>query len=318
MPGDTAHELPLPLGTVPDWRPLVEWYLSRFASDGVLPSDVNQLESWSANATAFDATGSWRARIIGGALWVKPLRFHAHWAERSSILRMVLLALRSGPLPVDIDLVYGHADNDNTPSIRLGRCRRDQPSCVSHRKLPLFTNSHNPRQGGLPMPEFTWIGWQKAPPWCRQARRLDAAALVAPWRTRDPRLFFSGGLDNGHHRKELRKLALAEKAAGRTTELHVRDVSSKFHRWAQFDLLQPDGVNHTVTIAARPVPQSAACGHQYSINVPGFGYSSRLRSLLRCGNAVVHVAHSSSEFFMPRALLCRPCQCRCDRCHHST
>jgi hypothetical protein len=34
---------------------------------------------------------------------------------------------------------------------------------------------------------------------------LDAAAEATPWTARDRRLFFSGGLDNGHHRKELRR-----------------------------------------------------------------------------------------------------------------
>ena len=48
-----------------------------------------------------------------------------------------------------------------------------------------------------------------------------------------------------------------------------------------------------------PVPSSDACRYKYGINVPGFGYSSRLRSLLRCGAAVVHVDHPSSEFFVP-------------------
>ena len=84
----------------------------------------------------------------------------------------------------------------------------------------------------------------------------------------------------------------------------MRDVSSKFHRWGQFDRKQAPGFvqlrQHTnVSITSTPVAQSTACAHQYAINVPGFGYSSRLRSLLRCGGAVVHVAHSSSEFFMP-------------------
>ena len=50
--------LPLPDGERPDWRPLVDYYLERFRSDGVTPAEVDQLEQWAANATAFDATGS--------------------------------------------------------------------------------------------------------------------------------------------------------------------------------------------------------------------------------------------------------------------
>ena len=100
------------------------------------------------------------------------------------------------------------------------------------------------------------------------------------------------------------RLALAELAAGRTSELLVRDVSSKFHRWNQYDRIQAPGfaklrAQTNLSIAAPPVPATAACAHQYSINLPGFGYSSRLRSLLRCGGAVMHVVYASSEFFMP-------------------
>ena len=79
--------LPLPVGDVPDWRPLVDFYLARFLDTGVAPSDVDALEWWAANATAFDATGSWRARIVGGELWIKSIRFHSHWMERASVLR---------------------------------------------------------------------------------------------------------------------------------------------------------------------------------------------------------------------------------------
>ena len=304
-----AHLLPLPVGDKPDWRPLVDYYLDRFR-DGVMPSSVQELDQWAANATAFDATGSWRARIVRGQLWVKTIRFHAHWMERASVLRMLLIALRSRPkggrLPAlpDLELVYGHADNDNTPSMQV--CTRQATAPCKHVRvpLPLFTNSYNPRRGGLPVPEFTWAGWQRAPPWCQQVGELDAAAEAHPWPERDKRLYFSGGLNNGHHRKELRRLALAEMVAGRTDELHVRDVSSKFHRWGQFDRIQPDGVQMLLnrsssSLSASPLPLHAACSYQYTINLPGFGYSSRLRSLLRCGGAVVQVVHPSVEFFVP-------------------
>ena len=85
-------------------------------------------------------------------------------------------------------------------------------------------------------------------------------APLIPW----PRLARSG------------RLALAELAAGRTSEILVRDVSSRFHRWNQFDRKQAPGfaklrAQTNVSIAAPPVPATAACAHQYSINVPGFG-----------------------------------------------
>ena len=313
-------------GDIADWQPLVDHYLSPLVAGGFIPADVDRAEQWSANATAFSATGSWRARIRNGRLWVKMIRVHSHWAERASVLRLLLLALKGSPSPPDSDFVYAHSDNDPTPppsrralqrcgrhkALRGRQCKdgRDAP-----RRLPLFTNSHNPRAGGIPLPEFTWVGWGEAVlPWCQQAATLEKAAASAPWATRDRRLFFSGGLDNGHHRKELRKLALAERSAGRLGELRIRDVSSRFHRWGQYDAKQPRDL-HTLVEARNssaravkeslarmvvaPLPSAAACQHQYSINVPGFGYSSRLRALLQCGTAVVHVKHHSSEFFMP-------------------
>ena len=316
--------------SVVDWRPLVAFYLDQFLEfSGISSEDVDRTEYWAANATAFSATGSWRAKIVGGKLFIKTIRMHAHWAERASVLRMLLLALADGGIP-DVDLIYAHADNDPTPPPR--RCarqkRRGRP-CEPTRRLPLFTNSRDPKSGGIPVPEFTWVGWGAAEPWCIQQRRLDEAADAAPWSGRDRRLFFSGGLDNGHHRKALRALSLAERAAGRTTELRIRDVGSRFHRWGQFDRDQPSALRSALNTSAakavealkaggasreraltrmtrdierlhvRPVAATAACSHQFSLNIPGFGYSSRLRSLLRCGGAVIDVKHSSYEFYMP-------------------
>ena len=221
-----ASDLPPPArGNRPSWQPLVDHYLSRFQGPGgISPSDVDMLESWAANATAFDATGSWRAQVIDGTLWIKPLRFHSHWAERASVLRMMLLAVQQADKTAipNLDLVYGHADNDNTQQRdrKMGaicdkaarreaatKARRQQrraaaPSVAFDRvacaaatiPLPLLTNSHNPRRGGLPVPEFTWTGWQRAPPWCKQVRALDVAAEAVPWAARDRRLFFSGAL----------------------------------------------------------------------------------------------------------------------------
>ena len=314
------------------WASLVDIYLKPFAENGgVTYADVDRAEQWAVNATAFSATGSWRAKIIDGALYVKLIRVHQHWAERTSILRMLFLACCATPKidgPRHVDFVYAHADNDPTPPPR--RCKFAKlhgRTCVATRQLPLFTNSHDPHHGGLPVPEFTWAGWGAAEPWCRQQKRFDEAASGTPWASRDKRLYFSGGLDNGHHRKALRALALTEDAAGRHDELHIRDVGSKFHRWGQYDRDQPTDTLKSVlgnaTVEAtqhrgkrreqaltrmtqnigqtrvKPVAATHACGYQYAINVPGFGYSSRLRSLLRCGNTVVHVNHASFEFFVP-------------------
>ena len=314
----TARTMPA-AAEAPDWRPLVEQYLRPWATTGLSVVDVDRAEAWALNASAFSATGSWRARTVNGQLYVKMLRVHRHWAERASVLRMLWMACceeGSAALTNDVDLVYAHSDVDPTPppqrcNSKRRRQQRGRPPCVATRQLPLFTNSHNRGHGGLPAPEFTWVGWGSTAPWCQQTRTLDDAARVSPWASRDQRLYFSGGLDNGHHRKALRALSLSERAAGRHSELLVRDVGSQFHRWGQFDRQQPAeiarllGRNTTSNerdlerLHVAPVSASAACAHQYAINVPGFGYSSRLRTLLRCGCAVVHVSHPSSEFFQP-------------------
>ena len=99
MPGTVAR----PANETGRWRPVVESYLSDFASIG--PSDVDRAEQWAANSSMFYATGSWRAKVVGGALYVKFIRAHSHWAERASVLRMVLEALEGYRGP-DFELVY--------------------------------------------------------------------------------------------------------------------------------------------------------------------------------------------------------------------
>ena len=179
-----------------DWRPLVESYLARFPSS-VTPHEVDRAEQWAANSSMFQATASWRLKVIAGVPWLQLIRVHSHWAERANVLRLVLLALaRAGPLP-DFELVYVHNDVDPTPLPRP--CRRKARTCAPQTRAPLlFTNArHFERLGGLPLPDFTWLGWRHTPPWCRVSASLDAEADHRPWRSRDARAFFSGGLDNG-------------------------------------------------------------------------------------------------------------------------
>ena len=135
-----------------DWAPLINHYLHRFRDEGIAPADVDALESWANNATAFDATGSWRARIINGTLWVKPLRFHEHWAERANVLRMILVALRAGPPPPDLDFVYGHV-----------RLPEGAPVALAH--YPCTSLAISGRRGHHAAEESTTLprGWYAAP-----------------------------------------------------------------------------------------------------------------------------------------------------------
>ena len=84
------------------WRGLVEQYLRPFeAEGGITFADVERTEQWAANATAFSATGSWRAQVVGGVLYVKMIRAHKHWAERASVLRMLISIISYMPTIVE-------------------------------------------------------------------------------------------------------------------------------------------------------------------------------------------------------------------------
>ena len=49
----------MPTATAADWTPLVERYLHPFSA--LSSDDVDRTQAWALNATAFAATGSWRA-----------------------------------------------------------------------------------------------------------------------------------------------------------------------------------------------------------------------------------------------------------------
>ena len=113
---------------MPDWQPIVDTYLARFAT--VTSADVDRTEHWATNASMFDATGTWRAKVVRGELFVKFIRAHSHWAERASVLRIVELALdglhREGVSLPDFEFVYAHNDKDPTPD-SFPKCPRHPP-----------------------------------------------------------------------------------------------------------------------------------------------------------------------------------------------
>ena len=222
-------EVPLCRRRMPDWQPIVSTYLARFPT--ITSADVDRTEHWASNASMFSATGSWRAKVVRGELFVKFIRAHSHWAERASVLRIVVLALdglrREGISLPDFDFVYAHNDKDPTPDSfpkcrpprrrRRGKTRGAEPSeppCAGA-PIPLFTNARRAVRhsdgaigaGGLPLPDFTWLGWGAQLPWCQLSAQLQReAARHGQWSGRDARAIFSGGLDNGRDRKELRRL----------------------------------------------------------------------------------------------------------------
>ena len=258
-----------------------EIYLRDWKKRGITPEAVDLAEFWVRNMSKWEVAGAFRARIVKGSLYVRMLSMHRHWAERSSVLRLLLLTVQRSDTPIeDVDIVYAHNDRDPTPP-------RGWPPGGHGRLIPLLTNGHVERLSSLPVPEFSWIGWHThTPPWCQLYAELSAAGAKVPWSNRTDLAHFSGGLDNGPYRKELRKLSQTPAAAG---VLNVRNVAPRFF---------------TTTAAAKegrdpPQPMSAMCGYKYLISVAGYGYSNRLKSLLMCGSVVIHVAQPWNEFFMP-------------------
>ena len=280
---------------MPDWQPIVNTYLARFPT--ITSADVDRTEHWASNASMFYATGSWRAKVVRGELFVKFIRAHSHWAERASVLRIVMLALdglrREGVSLPDFEFVYAHNDKDPTPDSfpkchptrrrRRGKTRGAEPSeppCVGA-PIPLFTNGRAVRHGdgaigagGLPLPDFTWVGWREQLPWCQLSAQLQSeAARHGQWSGRDARAIFSGGLDNGRDRKELRRLVRqrsveAQRLSHTCTAPRVSPaawllglgppcVGGIADRWAR--LYREQGRRAT---AAQPAfPQPASLGH---------------------------------------------------------
>ena len=250
---------------------------------GIHPQDIDNAEYWARNASKWDVAGSWRARVINGSLYLRMLSMQPHWAERTSVLRLVLLALRRAAIRREVhllegvDMVYVHNDRDPTP------WRGYPPG----NKIPLMTNAHAAGLSSIPLPEFSWAGWHThTAPWCRLSAEVAAAGMATTWDNRTDIAFFSGGLENGPMRHQLRRLVATEAAQG---VIKVRNVAPRFY---------------TTTAAAKAgrdqsQPMSAMCGYKFLISVAGYGYSNRLKSLLLCGSVVVHVKQPWNEFFFP-------------------
>ena len=258
-------------------------YLPTWRRRSIQPWDIDNAEYWARNASKWDVAGSWRVRIVDGALHVKMLSMQPHWAERTSVLRLLLLSLRRHASRIGsvegVDLVYVHNDRDPTP------WRGWPPGSGS--LIPLCTNAHDAGRSSLPLPEFSWAGWHThTQPWCRLGPEVGLAGGRIPWSNRTDLALFSGGLDNGPMRKQLRLVAASDAARG---VIKVRNVAPRFF---------------TTTAAAKagkdpPQTMSSMCGYKYLISVAGYGYSNRLKSLLMCGSVVIHVRQPWNEFFMP-------------------
>ena len=254
----------------------------RWSTAGVTAAQVDSAERWTLAASKWEVAGGWRAKWLNGSLWIRMLSMQPHWAERSSVLRLLLAAvtLRQQPQLPAFDVVYVHNDRDPAPR-RRGRAQ----------SWPLLTNAHEQGRASLPLPDYSLAGWHThTPPWCTLAQSMqDAAARAGPWDNRTDLAFFSGNLKIGAWRKALRRLTIENRSqvAGL---LRVRDVGSTF--------FVPGAAGPARGKPAVP-PLSEACGYRYLLSLPGFGYSNRLKALLSCGSVVVHVRAPWEEWFMP-------------------
>jgi len=261
---------------------------------GISNEQVDAAEAWVLASSKWDVAGGWRARLYDGALWVKMLKVEPHWAERTSVLRLVLAAVAQRPQLAAFDVVYAHNDRDPAPRLPRVSARSVGSSArpAGSSSWPLFTNAHEPGRRSLPLPDYSFAGWHThTPPWCTLAQRMqEGAALAGPWENRTDLAFFSGNLRIGNQRKQLQRLSLnSSEAAG---VLLVRDVSSTF--------FVPGSGKGGAGRGMPPIPMHRVCAYRYLISVPGFGYSNRLKSLLSCESVVIHVRTPWDEFFMPQ------------------
>lgn len=273
---------------------LADQYRQRWRRPTIVTGDVDRAEQWALDTrnggrSMLTVQGAWRARVIGGKLFVKFLIIRGTWSERINMLSM--LRFISPSLP-DVDFLYVHSDQDPAP--KLGWPCRNFRGCPLAEQVPVFTNAFsgpvrgNPgrvlwKKASLPLPEFTFAGWGRdQPPWCVVGPELEKAAAAQDWDSRIDRAFFAGSLSNGHHRRRLRRL-LARNASshGDDSDLWVHAIDSSFFTFTS----KPS----RAAARGQRLPLSAACGFRYCLSVPGYGYSSRLRSLLACGCTVIHV-----------------------------
>jgi hypothetical protein len=277
-----------------DWGPTVRKHLARWQQPDLQSADFDRAERWALTGAMKNrqVPGSWRLRVINGSMYVKILKSSAHWQERSNVLRMLYGVHASRSLP-DLDVVYIHSDLDPGPARHtcvdnVWPRYNATTQAVCGRQVPLLTNSYRSSGGlgraSIPLPDFTWVGWNKQPSWCVLSRRLRAVAARQPFSTRDDRLYFAGSLSNGPQRQQVARLARDPAAAD---VLAIYDVASRF-----FNPVSSNG-------SIRQRPNEEACGFKYLLSVSGFGYSSRLRQLLMCGSVVFHIRTPFNEFFMP-------------------
>lgn len=113
------------------WKELALGYLARWHGEHINASDVDRAERWAVEAGSAMLTvpGAWRAKVVNGSLWLKLLLARDTWAERSSVLRMLLLLVSDRRRLPDLDIVYATSDQDPAPSLGYPPCVKPRRPC---------------------------------------------------------------------------------------------------------------------------------------------------------------------------------------------
>ena len=132
----------------PDWRPLVEQYLRPWATTGLSVVDVDRAEAWALNASAFSATGSWRASVA---------------ARRSSAAELLEAGYSRVSSEADLLRITGLCDMCKSSKRILppSSCVRRPRVGVHRRPLPLCT-LFTPPGGGRCFDPRCCKGWDCA------------------------------------------------------------------------------------------------------------------------------------------------------------
>ena len=300
------------------WARLVGLHLSRWRAASFSSEDVDRAEAW-VSATGrkmLTVPGAWRAKVINGSVHVKLLHAAPTWEERASVLRMLLmLTNRAGPRLPDVDFVYASSDQDPAPShtqVLFLSNAIELKALKSSLPVPEFT-----WVGWKLQPPWCQLSARlrleaSRHAWEERSDKLFFSGSLdnGRWRRRLRVLHKQQGPDGDLHIHHVRSdffyfSTSSEASRSRGAARSLGGASSAARAPAQ-----------RVAAAAR-TRMEAPCAFRYALSIPGFGYaragpefataytrcaypygvppaytpacrySSRLKSLLACGCAVV-------------------------------
>ena len=301
------------------WARLVGLHLSRWRAASFSSEDVDRAEAW-VSATGrkmLTVPGAWRAKVINGSVHVKLLHAARTWEERASVLRMLLmLTNRAGPRLPDVDFVYASSDQDPAPShtqVLFLSNAIELKALKSSLPVPEFT-----WVGWKLQPPWCQLSARlrleaSRHAWEERSDKLFFSGSLdnGRWRRRLRVLHKQQGPDGDLHIHHVRSdffyfSTSSEASRSRGAARSLGGASSAARAPAQRGA------------AAARTRMEAPCAFRYALSIPGFGYaraglesataytrcayplrctscvytpacrySSRLKSLLACGCAVV-------------------------------